>query len=217
MPKPTVFQEAWLRVEADLVEMTNKLKDIGNNVASLNAEVILIDQPTINQQLVLPELRECIENLFDQLHNIRYNAENDPETEQLKSPVFREDLVRRAVSGLEAMIELSHNMSSSSGWWKGENGEDLKEAPFMFPTKIALCHSELSEALEADRKDKMDDHLPHLSGVSVEFADLLHRVFDLCGAFGIELSRAYIEKGIYNLERADHKRAHRTAPGGKKY
>lgn len=210
--KQTEFKKAWLKVSQDLLELSERLRALSNNVAELNYQALMVEQPTMNLQLVMPEIRDSLDLLTSQLHCIRLDAEDDPETQRVKSPVFRDDLVARAISGLEAMIELSHTMSKVSGWW--DKGTD---DPLIFPTKIALMHSELSEALEADRKDKVDDHLPHLSGVSVEFADLLHRVFDLCGAFGISLSRAYVEKGLYNLERADHKPANRALKGGKRY
>ncbi len=85
------------------------------------------------------------------------------------------------------------------------------------PEKIALCHSELSEALEGHRKGLMDNHLPHRSMVEVELADLLIRVFDLCGYLKLDIGGAVIEKIAYNRHRKDHTREARLAPGGKKY
>jgi NTP pyrophosphatase (non-canonical NTP hydrolase) len=86
-----------------------------------------------------------------------------------------------------------------------------------FGTRIALCHSELSEALEGYRKDLMDDHLPNRQAAEVELADLMIRVFDLCGLEGYDLAGAIAEKHDYNAVRADHKLENRMASGGKKF
>jgi NTP pyrophosphatase (non-canonical NTP hydrolase) len=87
----------------------------------------------------------------------------------------------------------------------------------LFPTRIALIHSEVSEAMEGHRKDQMDDHLPHRKMAEVELADVIIRVADLAGAMGYDLGGAIVEKLTYNLQRADHKHAARNAAGGKKY
>ena len=100
-------------------------------------------------------------------------------------------------------------------WWIDINtGEPLQRN---FGELIALCHSELSEALEGHRKNLMDDHLPHRRMVEVELADTLIRIFDLAGALGYNLEAAYQEKMQYNRNREDHKHEQRMKADGKKY
>lgn len=97
---------------------------------------------------------------------------------------------------------------------------------------IALMHSELSEALEAHRKNLMDDKLPHFHGIDVELIDCIIRAMDLLGArYNGRLSSsvnpddalAYTpgdvlyDKCHYNARRADHKPANRLEAHGKKY
>lgn len=82
---------------------------------------------------------------------------------------------------------------------------------------IALMHSELSEALEGVRKDLMDDKLPHRKMVEVEMADTLIRIFDYCGARGLDLEGAYKEKMAFNAQREDHKHEARKIAGGKQF
>jgi NTP pyrophosphatase (non-canonical NTP hydrolase) len=82
---------------------------------------------------------------------------------------------------------------------------------------IALIHSEVSEALEGQRKNKQDDHLPHRKAIEVELADAIIRICDTAGYLGLDLGGAYVEKLAYNAQRADHKLENRAAPGGKAF
>lgn len=87
----------------------------------------------------------------------------------------------------------------------------------LYLKKIALIHSEVSEALEGARKNLMDDHLPHRKMIEVELADVIIRVADLCGALKLDLGGAVVEKLEYNANRADHKKENRNKVGGKKF
>jgi NTP pyrophosphatase (non-canonical NTP hydrolase) len=98
-------------------------------------------------------------------------------------------------SGFAAAINMQAKLLSSwnaqQGFWESENvGE-----------KIALIHSELSEALEADRKDLPSDHIDGFSGVEEELADVMIRVLDFAGHFDLRLAEAFAAKVLYNLSR----------------
>jgi plasmid maintenance system antidote protein VapI len=100
-------------------------------------------------------------------------------------------------------------------WWIDiHTGEKLNRN---FGELIALCHSELSEALEGHRKDLQDDKLPHRKMVEVELVDCLIRIFDIGAGLGYDLDGAYHEKMEYNARREDHKREARLKQNGKKY
>jgi NTP pyrophosphatase (non-canonical NTP hydrolase) len=73
---------------------------------------------------------------------------------------------------------------------KGWHDEDHEMA-----TWLALIHSEVSEALEADRKGDSENF-------AEELADVCIRIFDLCGLKGIDLQSAIIKKMAYNLTRS---------------
>ena len=66
---------------------------------------------------------------------------------------------------------------------------------------IALCHSELSEALEGYRENAQDKHLPHLRSQDVELADVLIRIFDYCGYHQIDIVQVLLEKMHFNQTR----------------
>lgn len=106
-----------------------------------------------------------------------------------------------------------HSASSRAGWWEGVH----PRAFGVVPTKLCLIHSEISEAMEGDRKGLMDDHLPHRTMLEVELADAVIRIADLAGALGLDLGGAIAEKMAYNAQRADHKPEARAATGGKTY
>lgn len=79
---------------------------------------------------------------------------------------------------------------------------------------IALCHSELSEALEVFREegikglihithaDMGPDSPPKPEGFPIEMADLLIRVADLAEHYGINLTEAVRIKLAYNKSRS---------------
>ena len=129
------------------------------------------------------------------------------------------DLARAALNVRQAQ-DLCHNLAKAAGWWTNIRTDQLfsvEEARDMVPTKLMLTVSELSEAMEAHRKNLQDDKLPHRHGVEVELADAVIRIFDLAGALGFDLGAAIAEKLQYNLTRADHSLAARKAKGGKTY
>lgn len=99
------------------------------------------------------------------------------------------------------------------GWWQPGDTEN----PLMIATKLCLIHSELSEAMEGERKNLMDDKLPHRPMAEVEFADAAIRLFDLAAAKGFDLGGAIVEKRAFNAVRADHKLEIRAAEGGKRF
>ena len=101
-------------------------------------------------------------------------------------------------------IEAAHALSVEKGWWSDPKTGEPVEAKARIPEAIALIHSELSEALEEYRYDRLDVFVTAVGkpeGLPVELADTVIRIFDLCGALGIDLEEAMRMKHEYNKTR----------------
>lgn len=122
------------------------------------------------------------------------------------------------------LVADAHEAAVKAGWHHDLVTGEPK--PLDFPKMIALAHSELSEALEANRKNLMDDKLPEYPGEVVELIDLTIRAFDTIGAVikkwadqGVDIDPGvvYVAKRNFNDMRQDHKPENRRAVGGKGY
>lgn len=119
--------------------------------------------------------------------------------------------------GMDAIVDTCHGAAKRSGWWT-----DLRTGESLLGKRnvgemLCLVHSEVSEAMEAHRKNLMDDKLPHRLGLEVELADAIIRIADLAGALNLDLGGAIAEKLRYNAQRQDHKVENRKQAGGKAY
>ena len=92
-------------------------------------------------------------------------------------------------------------MAKGKGWWDGAMLD-----PNTLGAKLALIHSEVSEALECVRDGEMTGYLDATKdgkpeGLPFELADVVVRVADLCGALGIDLDEAVTTKMAFNATR----------------
>lgn len=117
---------------------------------------------------------------------------------------------------INELVTQAHTHSLNKGFWDdysanlataNDTSRNAIWAAFI-GQKLALIHSEVSEALEEIREG---NHKPtHQAGekpegLPSELADIVIRVADLCGALGIDLEDTIEEKLAYNAQSRGHK------------
>ena len=95
---------------------------------------------------------------------------------------------------INELAKAIHNNAVEHGWWE----EDRNVAEI-----IALCHSELSEALEAyrNREPLVWDNNGKPDGIAVELIDCVIRVFDYLAQTGVDIEKIMLDKHEFNKTR----------------
>jgi NTP pyrophosphatase (non-canonical NTP hydrolase) len=88
---------------------------------------------------------------------------------------------------INSLCKEAFETAKSKGW---------HEQPRSFGEFIALCHAELSEALEADRRKE------GVERVAEELGDVLIRIFDGAIEFDLDIETAILTKMEYNKTRS---------------
>lgn len=105
---------------------------------------------------------------------------------------FAQEVIAPSLTAaLGTQAALINRFMQAQGFWESDNTGE----------KIALMHSELSEALEADRKGLEAEHIEGFTGVEEELADCIIRILDFAHHHDLRLGEAISAKIAYNLTR----------------
>ncbi|GLG01701.1 hypothetical protein Alches_17410 [Alicyclobacillus hesperidum subsp. aegles] len=195
--KPAPTREEYLQRRLDGETRSQALKGLFNSTSQgylaldrwglrdLKAEEAELDALRGEIIEVLDEAAPTVEVETEAHTAASQTTEHDTSTHPLTfTLVCHEDIARTV---LEALIEDVHVTARSKGW---------HETDTPLPIHLALIHSEVSEALEADRKGEGVDN------VAEELADVVIRTFDTAAAHGIDLAGALLTKMAKNKTRA---------------
>jgi len=140
---------------------------------------------THKRQLMIWKSHLCATDTWD---DVRPPEEN--RTVVIKEPNMDELTIKQLVTE-------SHSTAKSKGWW---------DEKINIGEKVALMHSELSEALEEYRShgekkvyQRKSDGKPE--GFIFELADTVIRIADLCGELDLNLEKALKTKMQFNKTR----------------
>ncbi len=102
---------------------------------------------------------------------------------------------REFVNHCNDVILSIYQTALDHGWHNNPDAEHLA-------IKIALIHSELSEALEELRVGNSEsEHIPGFSRFEEEGADAVIRIFDMAGHDDLNIAEAIVAKAEYNKNR----------------
>lgn len=97
-----------------------------------------------------------------------------------------------------------HLGNRKAGWWDFLNDAEGYVDPSLVSIKVTLIVSEYCEAVEGQRKNKVDDHLPQYRNEPVEIADAAIRTMDFLGFMLVTCAKTSEEWAWALIDAEDH-------------
>ncbi len=109
---------------------------------------------------------------------------------------MKDTIENRFILAFNTLAYTAARIAESKGWYVN------KDSVENISSKIALMHSELSEALESLRNgDPESEHIPGYTGMEEEFADVIIRIMHVAYSMDLKVSAALIAKLEFNKTR----------------
>lgn len=134
------------------------------------------------------------------------NEHSSSMSTELVSPAWEKVFI----ASLRGMIDHVHQNAVKHQFWNEmfylrEESEQFYQDFIVYEksARLALVHSEISEAIEAARKhdDTPDQHCPEFTNETIELADAMIRIMDYAGRYNLPLAQAIIAKAAFNATR----------------
>lgn len=178
--------------------------------------------PQTTEQHQIEALKQAVRSQFDEISQYKMaNANLREELEASYKDVINRDAEinkLRLSQNLPNLTQLSKIVHKANAkWWQDiDTGVPLSRNKGEL---LALIHSEVSEALEGERKSLMDDKLPQYRMAPVEIIDTIIRCLDYLAGFhpDVDVQEVFDAKMAFNATREDHTHEARRIAGGKQF
>ena len=175
--------------------------------------------PQTTEQHQIEALKQVVRDQFEEIRQYKMaNANLREELGASYKDVINRDAEINKLRRSQTLTQLSKMVHEANvKWWQDiDTGVPLSRNKGEL---LALIHSEVSEALEGERKSLMDDKLPQYRMAPVEIIDTIIRCLDYLAGFhpDVDVQEVFDAKMAFNATREDHTHEARRIAGGKQF
>ena len=101
---------------------------------------------------------------------------------------------------INELVADCYGMAQEKGWWD-DGDRNIGELMMLFTCEVAEAYEEYRNGHDVTEVYYNDSKPDKPEGIPIELADVLIRIFDFCGRYGIDLESAIETKIEYNATR----------------